>query len=73
MDIARLMIHVQHVEEDNLRDREELRNKKAKTSGNEFGQQKINANGSSFQQKHKGLAPSFASASAPRNKGEFHN
>ncbi|XP_049372700.1 uncharacterized protein LOC125837660 [Solanum verrucosum] len=40
MDIARLMIHAQQVEEDKLRDREEFRNKKAKTSGNEFGQQK---------------------------------
>ncbi|KAK4729518.1 hypothetical protein R3W88_022506 [Solanum pinnatisectum] len=43
MDIARLMIHVQQAEEDKLRDREEFRNKKAKT-GNESGQQKSNAN-----------------------------
>ncbi|XP_049359236.1 uncharacterized protein LOC125823921 [Solanum verrucosum] len=39
MDISRMMIQVQQVEEDKLRDREEFRNKKAKT-GNEFGQQK---------------------------------
>uniref|UniRef100_M1DL44 Gag-pol polyprotein n=1 Tax=Solanum tuberosum TaxID=4113 RepID=M1DL44_SOLTU len=31
MDITRLMIHVQQVDEDKLRDREEFRNKKAKT------------------------------------------
>ncbi|WMV45522.1 hypothetical protein MTR67_038907 [Solanum verrucosum] len=44
MDIARLMIHVQQVEEDKLRDKEEFKNKRAKTSGNESGQQKDNAN-----------------------------
>uniref|UniRef100_M1DYW8 Retrotransposon gag protein n=1 Tax=Solanum tuberosum TaxID=4113 RepID=M1DYW8_SOLTU len=49
MDIARLMIHVQHVEEDKLRDREKFRNKKAKTSMNESGQQKSNVNLSYFQ------------------------
>ncbi|KAH0669190.1 hypothetical protein KY285_023348 [Solanum tuberosum] len=43
MDIAMLMIHVQQVEEDKLRDREEFKNKSAKT-GNESGQQKSNAN-----------------------------
>ncbi|KAK4733570.1 hypothetical protein R3W88_007831 [Solanum pinnatisectum] len=37
MDIARLMIHVQQVKEDKLRDIEEFKNKRAKTSGNEFG------------------------------------
>ncbi|KAH0650376.1 hypothetical protein KY284_030288 [Solanum tuberosum] len=44
MDIARLMIHVQQVEEDNQKDREEFKNKRAKTSGNEFRQQKSSAN-----------------------------
>ncbi|WMV42511.1 hypothetical protein MTR67_035896 [Solanum verrucosum] len=67
MGIARLMIHVQQVEEDQLRDKEEFKNKRAKTSGNEFGQQKSNANRSSFQQKQKGPTPSSASAPAPRN------
>ncbi|WMV13864.1 hypothetical protein MTR67_007249 [Solanum verrucosum] len=38
MGIARLMIHVQQVEEDKLRDREGFENKRAKTSGNESGQ-----------------------------------
>ncbi|KAH0632967.1 hypothetical protein KY284_035753 [Solanum tuberosum] len=33
MDIERLMVYVQQVEEEKLRDREEFRNKKAKTSG----------------------------------------
>uniref|UniRef100_M1DDT8 Gag-pol polyprotein n=1 Tax=Solanum tuberosum TaxID=4113 RepID=M1DDT8_SOLTU len=51
MNIARLMIHVQQVEEDKSNDKEEFRNKKAKT-GNESGQHKSNANRSSFQEKH---------------------
>ncbi|KAH0657727.1 hypothetical protein KY289_026475 [Solanum tuberosum] len=38
MDIPRLMIHVQQVEEDKLTDSEELHSKKAKTTGNESGQ-----------------------------------
>ncbi|KAK4713885.1 hypothetical protein R3W88_019792 [Solanum pinnatisectum] len=37
MDIARVMIHMQQVNEDKLKDREEFRNKKAKTAGNESG------------------------------------
>uniref|UniRef100_M1DZR4 Gag-pol polyprotein n=1 Tax=Solanum tuberosum TaxID=4113 RepID=M1DZR4_SOLTU len=56
------------VEEDKLRYREEFRNEKAKTSGNESGQQKSNANRSSFQHKQKGPAPSSASAPAPRRR-----
>ncbi|XP_049380766.1 uncharacterized protein LOC125845293 [Solanum stenotomum] len=44
MDIARLMVYVQQVEEEKLRDREEFRNKKAKTSGNESEQQRNNVN-----------------------------
>ncbi|KAK4727145.1 hypothetical protein R3W88_032062 [Solanum pinnatisectum] len=67
MDLARLMVYVQQVEEEKLRDREEFRNKKAKIS-NESEQQMSNVNCSSFQHKQKGLAPSFASAPAPRNK-----
>ncbi|KAH0646255.1 hypothetical protein KY284_034139 [Solanum tuberosum] len=61
MEIARLMIHVQQVEEDQLKDREEFWNKKD-TTGNEFGQQKSNANRLSFKHKQKGPAPSSASA-----------
>lgn len=34
MDISRLIIHVQQVEEDKVRDREEFKNKKAKTIEN---------------------------------------
>ncbi|WMV09497.1 hypothetical protein MTR67_002882 [Solanum verrucosum] len=48
MDITRLMIYVQQVEEDKLRNSEEFQNKRAKR-GNEFGHQKSNANHSSFQ------------------------
>ena len=36
MDISRLMVYVQKVEEDNLRDKEEYRNKKAARTGNKF-------------------------------------
>uniref|UniRef100_M1D9K6 Polyprotein n=1 Tax=Solanum tuberosum TaxID=4113 RepID=M1D9K6_SOLTU len=65
------MVYVQNVEEEKLRDREEFRNKKAKTS-NESGQQKGNVNRLSFQQRQKGPAPSSASAPAPRNRGEYN-
>lgn len=41
--ISRLMVYVQQVEEEKLRDREEFKNKRAKT-GNESGQQKSNVN-----------------------------
>lgn len=44
MYIARLMIHVQRVEEDKLRDIEEFRNRKVDTSGNKSGQWNSNAN-----------------------------
>lgn len=43
MDSSRLMIYMQQVEEENLRDREELENKKGKR-GNEFEQEKSNVN-----------------------------
>ncbi|XP_049365710.1 uncharacterized protein LOC125830574 [Solanum verrucosum] len=36
MNIARLMIHLQQVEEDKRKDQKEFKNKRAKTSGNEF-------------------------------------
>ncbi|KAH0724869.1 hypothetical protein KY284_000734 [Solanum tuberosum] len=71
MDISRLMVYVQQVEEEKLRDREEFRNKKAKT-GNEYWQQRGNVNRSSFQQRQKGSVPSSASAPAPRNRGEYN-
>ena len=71
MDISRLMVYVQQVEEEKLRDREEFRNKRAKI-GNESGQQRGNSNRSSFQQRQKGPAPSFARAPAPRYRGEFN-
>ncbi|KAG5571153.1 hypothetical protein H5410_060919, partial [Solanum commersonii] len=68
-DVARLMIHVQHIKEENLRDREEFHNKKANTSGNRSRQQKAdNVNWSFFQQRPSGLSPSSSSAPAPKNK-----
>ncbi|KAG5581506.1 hypothetical protein H5410_052133 [Solanum commersonii] len=69
MDKARLMIQVEQVEEDKLRDSKEFKNKRAKTSVNEFEQQKSNANWCSFQQKQKGPSPSSVSAPVPKNKG----
>ncbi|WMV42658.1 hypothetical protein MTR67_036043 [Solanum verrucosum] len=53
MGIVKLMIHMQQVEDDKLRDREGFKNKRVKTSWNEFGQQKSNVNRSSFQHKQK--------------------
>ena len=50
INIYRLMVYVQQVEQEKLRDREEYRSKRAKT-WNESGQQKGNVNRSSFQQK----------------------
>ncbi|XP_049399914.1 uncharacterized protein LOC125864005 [Solanum stenotomum] len=67
MYIERLMVYVQQVEEEKLRDREEFRNKKAKTE-NESGRQRNNVNQSSFQQKKNIHAPSSVSALALRNK-----
>ncbi|KAH0781998.1 hypothetical protein KY290_001596 [Solanum tuberosum] len=64
MDIARLMVYIQQVEEEKLRDREEFKNKKAKT-GNKFGQQMSNVNRSSFQHKQNRPAPSSSSAPIP--------
>ncbi|WMV42088.1 hypothetical protein MTR67_035473 [Solanum verrucosum] len=74
MDISRLMVYVQQIEEEKLRDRKEFRNKKAKT-WNESGQQNSNVNRSSFQQKQKQKrrSPSSASAPAPRNKCEYNS
>uniref|UniRef100_A0A0V0HWG0 Putative ovule protein n=1 Tax=Solanum chacoense TaxID=4108 RepID=A0A0V0HWG0_SOLCH len=37
MDISRLTIHVQQVEKNQLKDREEFENKRTKISGNESG------------------------------------
>ncbi|WMV36755.1 hypothetical protein MTR67_030140 [Solanum verrucosum] len=71
MDISRLIFYVQQVEEEKLRDKEEFRNKKAKTR-NEYGLQKGNVNRSSFQQRQKRPAPSSASAPAPRNRDEYN-
>uniref|UniRef100_M1DJE6 Gag-pol polyprotein n=1 Tax=Solanum tuberosum TaxID=4113 RepID=M1DJE6_SOLTU len=67
MDISRLMVYVQQVEEEKLRDRKEFKNKRAK-SGNKSGQQKNNANRSSFQQIQKGPAPSSSSAPVAKDK-----
>ena len=45
--ISRLIVYVQHDEEEKLSDWDEYRKKKSKT-GNEFGLQKSNVNQSSF-------------------------
>lgn len=51
-------------------ERKKFRNNEAKIA-NESGQHKGCLNGFSFQ-KQKGPAPSFGSAPAPRNKGDYH-
>ena len=66
MDLARLMIHVQQVKENKLKDREKFKYKRAKTSGNEFRHQKIDAT-------RKGPAPPSAGAPAPKNKCEYNS
>uniref|UniRef100_M1DFL9 Retrotransposon protein n=1 Tax=Solanum tuberosum TaxID=4113 RepID=M1DFL9_SOLTU len=71
MDISRLLVYVQQVEEEKLRDRKEFRSKRSKT-GNESGQHKGNSNRSSFQQRQKGPVPSSARAPAPRYIAEFN-
>lgn len=58
VDIGRLMIHVQQVEDDKLRDREEFKNKRVKALGNESGQQKSRVSRSCVQHKHKRPTPS---------------
>ncbi|XP_049394889.1 uncharacterized protein LOC125859236 [Solanum stenotomum] len=72
IDLERFMIHLQQVEEDKLKDREEFKDKRAKIVGDEFRQQKNDANQSSLPQKQKGPAPLFASALAPENKDGYN-
>ena len=61
---------MQQVMEEKLRDREQFKNKKAKTT-NESGQQKGSVDRSSFQ-KQKGPAQLSACAPKLRNKGEYN-
>ena len=63
-----LMIHLQQIDVDQLKNREEFKNKRYKTKRNESRQQKSNVNRSSFQHKQKGPDQSSASKPAPRNK-----
>ena len=53
MDISRLMVYVQQVEKEKLRDREEYKNKKVKTD-NEFSQHKGGSSRPQFRNK-KGM------------------
>ncbi|XP_049382834.1 uncharacterized protein LOC125847209 [Solanum stenotomum] len=73
VDPARFTIHVKQVKEDKLKDREEFKNKRAKTSKDEFRQQKSDANRSSLPQKQKGPALPSATAPAPKNKSEYNS
>ncbi|XP_015087061.1 uncharacterized protein LOC107030206 [Solanum pennellii] len=63
MDVSRLIVYVQQVKEEKLRDK----SKKSKT-GNESVHQKYGMNWPQFH-KQKGSAPSSTSVPAPRNKG----
>uniref|UniRef100_M1DQI9 Gag-pol protein n=1 Tax=Solanum tuberosum TaxID=4113 RepID=M1DQI9_SOLTU len=72
MDIDRLMIHVEQVDEDKLKDREEFCCKRAKIAGQEYDHQKTgNMKRSSFQHRSSGPAPSSASVPAPRNRNDY--
>jgi len=72
IDLARFMIHLQQVEEDKLKDREEFNNKRAKIVGEEFKQQKNDANQSSLPQKQKRPVPPSASVPALENKDGYN-
>uniref|UniRef100_M1DFE4 Retrotransposon gag protein n=1 Tax=Solanum tuberosum TaxID=4113 RepID=M1DFE4_SOLTU len=72
IDLARFMIHLQQVEEDKFKDREEFKDNRAKIVGDEFKQQKNDANQSSLPKKQKGPAPTSASAPAPGNKDGYN-
>lgn len=63
MDIFRLLIYAQQVEEDKKKDREHL-SKKAKSTGHEPEQRQGKGNMSSFQKMSSGCAPPLASAPA---------
>lgn len=66
MDIARLIVYVQPVQEEKLRDSVKFINNKSKTSGKDSGKQNNNVNRPFFQQKHKEPAPSSTSTLAQR-------
>ncbi|KAG5586598.1 hypothetical protein H5410_047032, partial [Solanum commersonii] len=69
MYIARIIIHVQQFEKDKLKDKEEFRSKRQKTTCHESGLQKNeNVNQSSFQQRPTGPAPSSTSAYELKNR-----
>ncbi|XP_049405219.1 uncharacterized protein LOC125868664 [Solanum stenotomum] len=59
--------------QDNIRDREEFKNKRAKALGDESRQQKRIANRSSYQHKKKGPSPSFVGAPTTRNKCKYNS
>ncbi|KAH0672886.1 hypothetical protein KY284_023973 [Solanum tuberosum] len=63
MDIARLMIHVQQVEEDKPRDRKVFKNKGAKTSENEFGHAPISKNRGEYNSQNLRAKPAYSQGS----------
>ena len=70
MDISRIMVYVQQVEKEKVRDRDENRNKMAK-SWNESGKQKNGTNRPQFH-KNKWHAPSSSSTPTTRDIVELH-
>ena len=68
MDVSKLKIYVQKVEEEKLR--EEYKSRKLRLVMS-LGRRRVVSNRSQFK-KQMGPAPSLSSSRAPRNKGEHH-
>lgn len=72
MNIGSLMVHIKQVEKDKAKLREEFRNKRTKTGGSEFSQQK-SGRGSRTSHQHISLTPSQLSFSAPTQSFRPHH
>lgn len=71
MDIANLMTYMKQVKKENLKDREEFRNKRAKTSSHKTGKKGAgNESHPPSQSGSSSLVPSSASALVPKVRHE---